>query len=260
MKLGNNYLRLSSITLLLAVTISLAAPSAFAMPGLGTGTTPPIPVQSQTVFLDFTGSSSFTHNFVSLRVYEAGLTPVLPADKLIFVNPCNSDFPGAVAAGSTGVNGLRVWDLMHSGVVAQFEITANLDMLSVSFGNGLAAQVVNYNGIAITAVNIDDAGVGAFHWEQIADSPSPGTRDDNTSILTDGGLYTVFDCGDENASLRAFFDDHKFGTQEPIGGEILAINTAALLIAGLTTSAIWMVPAIGAVAGTAVILYKLRQK
>ncbi len=261
MKHGNNYLRLSSITLLLAVTISLAAPSAFAMPGLGQGTIPVSPVQGQTVVLQLTGTAASPHTDVAVRVFEAGLLVSAPIDYAgaPVLPSCLSD------AGMPDSNGvLRAWDLMHGAVVAEFNIALPLDVLSISFGTNAGAETVLYNGLPLVAANVADAGGfpgAAYHWEQSSASPSPGTRDDNTNILTAGtNVYMYIDCGNEQGVLPNFFDDHPFGTQEPIGGEILAINTAALLIAGLTTSAIWMVPAIGAVAGTAVTLYKLRQK
>jgi len=234
MKLDNDFLRLSSITLLLAVTISLAAPSAMAMPGLGTGTTPAIPVQGQVITLDFIGTSAATHNKVSFRVYEAGLTAVVPTDGA-FVDPCTSLMPSTAGAGGVGV--LRVWELRHGGVVAQLEITSDGDTLTITFGTGATKETIMYNGVPITGANIDDAGVGDFHWEQIADSPTPGAQDDSTGILAPPAtLYRVIDCGDETAGNPGFFDGHDFATQLPIGGEILQINTAALLIAGINTN------------------------
>lgn len=272
MKLKNNILRLSSITVLLAVTISLSATSAMAMPGLGQGTIPATPVQGQTTNLQLTGSmGSAPHTFVSVRTFEPGLGVSAPGGHAIngigplpntFFSPCTTDPTMPI---SDGV--VKSWDLMHgtaagTKVVAQFNIAMPFDILSISFGTGAGAETVLYNGGALVAANVADAGTpDVYHWEQIATSPSPGVRDDNTNILTSGGnFYTYIDCGSEAAANPAFFDDHDWATQEPIGGEILAINTAALLIAGLSTSAIWMIPAAGAVAGTAVTLYKLRQK
>jgi len=43
-----------------------------------------------------------------------------------------------------------------------------------------------------------------------------------------------------------------------VAGELLPINTSALMIAGLTSSAIWMVPAVAGLAGAAIWLVKFR--
>ena len=43
-----------------------------------------------------------------------------------------------------------------------------------------------------------------------------------------------------------------------VAGELLPLNTSALMIAGLSTSAVWMVPAIAGLAGAGVYLVKFR--
>lgn len=58
-------------------------------------------------------------------------------------------------------------------------------------------------------------------------------------------------------------DGHSFfqltGNPNTVSGELLSLDTTALLIAGLTSSAIWFVPALAAIAGTGIYLIKLRK-
>jgi|CXWL01.1.fsa_nt_gi hypothetical protein len=46
----------------------------------------------------------------------------------------------------------------------------------------------------------------------------------------------------------------------PVAGELLSINSTALLISGLSSSAIWMVPTLAGIAGSGIYLVKFRNK
>ena len=48
------------------------------------------------------------------------------------------------------------------------------------------------------------------------------------------------------------------GNGEPVAGELLPLDTSALMIAGLTSMTVWMVPAIVGLAGVGVYLVKSR--
>ncbi len=45
---------------------------------------------------------------------------------------------------------------------------------------------------------------------------------------------------------------------QQVAGELLPLNTSALMIAGLSTSAVWMIPAVAGLAGVGVYLVKFR--
>ncbi len=45
----------------------------------------------------------------------------------------------------------------------------------------------------------------------------------------------------------------------PVGGSILSVDASALLIAGLFTTPLMVIPIVGAAAGTAFTIYKLRK-
>lgn len=74
----------------------------------------------------------------------------------------------------------------------------------------------------------------------------------NTSITFSG-------FGGDNIGL--LLDNVKFTELEcstPVAGELLSVNTSALMIAGLTGSAVWMIPAVAGLAGAGIYLVKFR--
>ena len=46
--------------------------------------------------------------------------------------------------------------------------------------------------------------------------------------------------------------------EKPVAGELLSLDSSALVVAGLTSSAIWMIPTLAGIAGAGVYLVKLR--
>ena len=68
-------------------------------------------------------------------------------------------------------------------------------------------------------------------------------------ILTEGST--------PNVQETYFFDDMVYSFVL-IAGELLPLDSSALMIAGLTTSAVWMIPAVAGLAGAAVFLIKFR--
>ena len=251
MNLPNNVKRTSSFTILFLAMAALmisTVPAAMASPGLGTGTTPTTPVLGSTMTVNVIGTpGSAPNDKVSIRMFEPQ-TPAItvPLDQGVFTDPCTT--AGVMPDGTATY---RAWDLYHGAVIAQFEITSGGDVLRVSFGNGAVSQTVTYNAVPIAAANIDDLGAGTWDWKQTAASPSPGTADDVIDVLvTAAPFYTFIACSNEStAASPGTFDDQNFKTQKPVAGTILPINTAALLIAGISTSALWLVPLVAVAAG-----------
>jgi len=101
---------------------------------------------------------------------------------------------------------------------------------------------------------------------------TPGTTYFIKIILTDGpGFYDIvvvdgdaYDDGVAHEQGVEKFEDLFFRTyfEEPlptvVGGELLSIDSTALVLAGLQTSAIWMLPVLAGVAGAGFYLIKFR--
>jgi len=83
-------------------------------------------------------------------------------------------------------------------------------------------------------------------------------------------LYvTLFGCIFQNSGTINPLEkvDDRGGTFEtiaspcgPVDGELLPIDNTALLLAGLQTSAIWMLPILAGAAGAGIAAFKLRRK
>jgi len=74
-------------------------------------------------------------------------------------------------------------------------------------------------------------------------------------------IETVIIQSDGTTAFDFAFDNFAFGGQGclvPVGGEILSLNTGALLLGGLATSAFWIVPIGAAIAGTGIYIVKTR--
>jgi len=112
------------------------------------------------------------------------------------------------------------------------------------------------------------AGISLFTWEdktRAVISPNPGGSDQD---FTDLAFKSDVEF-DPSCPMPPFtsIEDclcRKFQQQEfcPIGGEFLAVDYSALLLAGLQTSAVWILPIVLAGAGTGlgIAAYHLRRK
>lgn len=101
-------------------------------------------------------------------------------------------------------------------------------------------------------------GIGSHHIDPIA----PGTyaiieiNDENQTSATcsNGDTPSAVTINAEDMVSCTFVN----GVFTPVAGELLPIDSAALVISGLATSVIWMVPTVAGIAGVGVCLVKLR--
>jgi len=91
---------------------------------------------------------------------------------------------------------------------------------------------------------------GTVEWVELL----LGAQTDQTDLA---GLYIFSAC----ATLGTGGPDSTFTpfiVETAVGGEILPINTSALLLAGLTTNALWILPALAVIAGAAFAVLKFQ--
>ncbi len=108
-------------------------------------------------------------------------------------------------------------------------------------------------GTAVRALGVDKINILA-----IGDQVSPPF---NAALTAPGGI--VFPAANINGFLAAFIAKLKIEiTETPVGGAILPIDNYSLVIAGLSTNALWILPALAAVAGTsfALVRFQVSQK
>ena len=87
-----------------------------------------------------------------------------------------------------------------------------------------------------------------------------GTLAHLDSILDNNSLIVV-KCGGELIIESDLIDDGQIINEVcPVAGELLPLDSSALMIAGLTSSVVWMVPTILVLAGAGVYLVKFRAR
>ena len=145
-----------------------------------------------------------------------------------------------VKAGDPGTN---------DGEPFQIADLEGLEQVKVKFGTGLTVTpVVALNGG-------DGVTLSGTQLEWVNIHPTP-TGADNLDMI---GEYSWQACGTELAGAGNWNFDESIIVVEPVGGEIISVNTSALLIAGLTTSGLWIVPSLVTVTGIGLTVYKIRK-
>jgi len=144
----------------------------------------------------------------------------------------------------------------------------NNGMVSVPFGTGAPVVITPSNS---AKVGPGDASTGSLvaipaQWHKLTNTAIQGSElpvqpaTQNTDNTNNLGAYTAISCGVETTTLTGLYQTPvDFNVNKPVGGEIMSVNTVALVIAGLTTSGIWMVPAIASVAGVGISIYKFQK-
>jgi len=152
---------------------------------------------------------------------------------------------------TTVVGDPRMWELRHpdNSQPVQFTGIDSGEMVRVTFGEGLATVPITADpGITVSSA------MGT--WVPI----TPG--DASADVVDVIGNWRMLSCGRDFTGapgVSPWSDSDGILVAQPVGGEILSLNTSALLIAGLSTSGIWMIPALGAVVGSGLTIYKLRK-
>lgn len=248
----------SLITLLGLVATFGLVPSAFAMPGLGTSEAPDPVFEGAAITIEATSTAfNAPHEKVSFRVYEPPLNPAFPSDNpQAGVPPANC--LGLFPVTGIGAVGPTVWQLHRDdgspGTLAQFKIS-DPGNVRVTFGNPLTPLEV----VTMTNAIITDAGTGGHKWVR----QDGTTKADNSGTPASIGNppYRWAACGFESITantFQEFVSDSVFNNKKPVGGIILPIDTTALVLGGILSNSIWILPVFAAIAGGAFVLLKFQ--
>jgi len=82
--------------------------------------------------------------------------------------------------------------------------------------------------------------------------PGVGNTDARYGVLasTSGGdVFTIASFNSDPAAVLAAISDKIIVQAQPVGGELLAIDTTALLLAGVQSISMWMIPVVISGAG-----------
>ena len=238
--------RFTSLVLLFGIvsTIGMVSlPNAMAMNSPFNGVVPANPAFGDPVVLTMIGDpflGTAPHEIDRVRVF-------VPAHATTVEGALGADCQDL---GADGVN--RVWELHTtavSGVPVTFHLEAS-DMIEIPYGNG--------DGLPVAITLTDEAPLGPPFttsssatgvWVEV--STASGAFD-NTEIP---GEWEFGACGTE---ASGDFDlSVSFTVQATTGGEYLSIDNTALLIAGMQSSAMWLLPLI-VTAGAAFTLLKFQ--
>ena len=169
-------------------------------------------------------------------------------------NPC--PLPAKILA-----TNLKYQLMDADGDLVGYRLLAAADFVQVPWGHGIfipALQVQTSAGGSLVKGATTTAATFPLHWEEVDDG-NPLTADDTSNVTPLPDIYRLASCGTEGPLALNYQDSGAFVIVLPVGGDILPIDASALLIAGLFTTPLMILPVVGAAAGTALTIYKLRK-
>jgi len=248
-------MKLSSMAILLVAVGAMmipAMPDAMAMPDVSSGCfdSPVLAGLDCEIRVTANGKSDVQQ----LRVYESDGANTNPDD-----NDSGNQSACPLPNDDTS---LSVWELRNTGDSAAIKaFLPQGSTMKVVFKDGTVTVTVP-PGSGLTTngdlpVASDPDSVSAKWIDQNAPI-TPAATD----TLTPPDIYFILACGEDilSQSRVNYQSSNLFENQAPVGGELLQINTAALLVAGISTGSFWMVPIIGAVAVAGYGVYRLSTK
>jgi len=217
--------------------------------------------------VDLIGLLNLVPHEGSIWIAEPGVTvsfgtPNQSGGMSTFSIPCNINFGGPATA--------RVWQMTDTGVggdpPAVWKITVVGDTMNfkISPASGGAGGAGGGGSPTVGAPTM--LGSGAYAWKLIRGTGSPATGLAATAsvhALVASG-WTVILCG--NDAVGTLFFDQNFGNTFPyqviqsevIGGKVIPIDTTALLLAGVQSISMWMIPVL--LAGIGIGLFVVSRK
>ncbi len=247
---------LTAVTILLASIVTLAVPEeALAMPGpadnIGAIAVEQFSQNTYTVLPDL----NFAQPHAGTLFVTEHSVPI----------PTSLAFDGQVICEPFIVSGTgMVWALVDStGVLAVYEVDVG-ESLTVTFKDGVTAATPVAMGNTLANML---SGTGPYVWVEYLGPLAPV----NDGVITTGltipqlatlgafwGFYTCGVDGVNDPNPQAAQQQETFSVELPVGGEIISINTSALVIAGLMTNGMMLVPILGAAATAGTVFTVLR--
>ncbi len=143
-----------------------------------------------------------------------------------------------------GLNTVRCWTFeTTSAITGSVSLDYNYRHFHAFFQTFLSLESFDADGVAVIYSGSEPG------------SPTVGTT---TFNVVNGQNYGWTMCGSNFDSNNVL--DGTFTITKPsfVGGELMPLNTMALFVSGLTSSAIWMIPTLAGLAGAGLYLVKFR--
>jgi len=254
---------LLSIVFTIAISVLMGTQNAFANTTTDAGD---IPGPSQTVdFSQFAGVFDCSGALIGPNSFCFTTGPV-QIGVLVFEDiDWSSTSSGSVIGNADyGLGSNGEWDSGRDGYVGT-NTGANTVVMRFDFNDGAVCAVggfVNYSpGVGdpftITALDNGNAVLETFDVSTNAPITTPGATND-------GAFRGIVRASNDIAAIELtgefdVLDDLKFSRNcGVVGGEFLPIDNTALVLAGLQTSAIWMLPVLAGAAGAGAYYIKTR--
>ena len=271
-----------SLTALLVFGLAYASlPDAFASPGHSITFSP----STKKVVIGGTGIAAIN---VAIAQPDAvsGTATYVVEDRvpLSFSTPgSNAACVGRAAATTAAGAGLGAEDTQYALVTAPYTLPPTLvgvlfpggatSSASLTVGPiGIASPVAGTTGSPIVYLTSGGVGspvaAGTLRWIQTV-GPSPGTFGidhtvPNPTNLEGQRFIVACGCDDPGADGFCAGSDtdgvvaESYRVVKPVGGKILPIDTTALLIAGMSSTGLWVLPMLGVIAGVSFALLKFQ--
>jgi len=228
-----------------------------------------IPEPSQTVdFSQFTGD--FSADCPDLFFAEFCFTPGpiqigdLVGEDIVWIGTpgCVDSGCAVIGNGDYGLDTNGEWDSGRNGYIGSN--TPEAPMMRIDFNDeeicavgGFVNYAPGFGDVMITALDSGNGVLETFNILSDAPISTPGA-------LNDGEFRGIVRATNDIAAIELsdqfeVLDDLKFSRNcKVVGGELLPIDSTALMLAGLQSSAIWMIPTLAGVAGAGFYLIKFR--
>ena len=183
---------------------------------------------------------------------EADAIGVYTSAVAVISNGCFGSGPGGLPAVPGGETG---WVLLDSNdAIAQIDVVGMGVVVNTPFGAGVTFTPA---GVGITSFD------GPFYWNEIG-TTADGVPNDTTNVggnTPEERSYVV--CGSDGVdfmNLGGFGTGDSWNIVAPVAGELISINTSALLIAGLQANAFSLLAGLTGIGGAAFGLLYLQTK
>jgi len=246
------------IALMFVATLGLTLPSASAMNTPDFSKTGNI-ILNQVIEITYTGNAADDpHSVLVTQIAKPTAPTGAKADPAVNTQSCRDTSPGLnPAAGDAAVFELRNAAGTDASEIRDID---DGETITIPFGVtdtvlATVSSTVDVNGVAVTDTTF------TAKWVQI----TGGVTGSALAKLDITGAWTWQSCGYDttdgapNGDL-AWSHDESFLVSEPIGGEILPINSVSLVVAGLAANTMLLIPVIGAMAGAGFAILRLHKK
>jgi hypothetical protein len=232
-------------------------------PGIGAATVPSIGNVGGTVNTGGDGVPGEEYTDVRIRVYDP--MPIGSVDTSVLTSNPTPGTPGTCGFLPHPTGG-RHWDYWAVGSVAPAKLNMFVadEMALVRFGDSLTTLVAEPGVFGLGVAN-DPTQTGPFVWRSNTGVNNADVIDLFTPVSS-GNAWAVAVCSnrmatDASSTTSGAFvvitrQVSSFNTQQVVAGEIIPIDTTALLIAGITTNPMWALSVLAVVAGATVTLLR----